>query len=56
MGLGLPHPRCTYPESLKVIDEKLGHLGPELIEKVTITNAARIYNIDVPQEMLQAAE
>jgi len=55
-GSDFPHPRCTYPNSLKVIDEKFGHLGPELIEKITITNAARFYNIDVPQEMLQAAE
>jgi len=55
-GSDFPHPRCTYPNSLKVIDEKLGHLGPELVEKVTITNAARFYNIDVPKAMLQAAE
>ena len=55
-GSDFPHPRCTYPDSLKVIDEKLGFLGPEVVEKVTITNAARFYGIDVPQEMLQAAE
>ncbi|MBM3511728.1 MAG: amidohydrolase [Alphaproteobacteria bacterium] len=54
-GSDFPHPRCTYPNSLKLIDEKFGHLGPATVEKITVTNAARFYNIDLPKEMRMKA-
>ena len=47
-GSDFPHPGCTYPDSLGVIDDIFQHLSADNVRKVTIDNAARFYNIDMP--------
>ncbi len=39
-----PHPACTWPDSGIVIEEGLGHLAPEVQEKVVWRNIARMFN------------
>ena len=54
-GSDFPHPRCTYPNSLKVIDNNFGHLGKDVVQKIAQDNAARFYNIEVPAEYVAVA-
>lgn len=58
-GSDFPHARCTYPNTLKVVDRVLGHLGEEIRDDIALYNAARFYNFDLPSELRpreQAAE
>lgn len=55
-GSDFPHPRCTYPNSHKVIEENFGHLGKETLRKISLENAARFYNIELPDSLERAAE
>ena len=54
-GSDFPHPRCTYPNSHKIIDEKFGHLDAESLEKISLTNAVGFYNMELPAEYAAAA-
>ena len=54
-GSDFPHPRCTYPNSHKVIEGVLGHLDPEVQAGIAGLNAARFYNIELPQQRAVAA-
>jgi predicted TIM-barrel fold metal-dependent hydrolase len=44
-----PHPTCLYPDPLGSIGEALAHLEPEVLRKVLGGNAARVYNIALPE-------
>jgi hypothetical protein len=39
-----PHPACIWPGASGVIERDLGHLAPEVRQKVLAGNAARLYN------------
>lgn len=43
-----PHPACTWPDSGIVIEEDLGHLAPEVREKIVWRNIARMFNSGEP--------
>ncbi len=47
-GSDFPHARCTYPNTLSVIDRVFGKLTPAMREDLTLRNAARVYNITLP--------
>lgn len=54
-GSDFPHARCTFPNTLKVIDKVLGHLGDQMRDDISLHNAARFYNFEVPPELQQVA-
>ena len=41
-----PHPDSIWPNSRRIIQETMGHLGPEVIKKLTHDNAAKLYGLD----------
>ena len=47
-GSDFPHARCTYPNTMKVIDRVFGHLDEEIRRDITFNNCARFYNFDLP--------
>ena len=48
-GSDFPHPRCTYPNTGKVVERVLGHLDEETQRNIAGLNAARFYNIELPE-------
>jgi predicted TIM-barrel fold metal-dependent hydrolase len=40
-----PHPACLFPDAYDYLRGALADAGPELVNKVVSTNAARVYNI-----------
>ena len=44
-----PHPNSSWPNSLAVIEENLGHLPPEARAKVLRENVARLYGMKVTE-------
>ena len=50
-GSDFPHARCTYPNTLKVINRVLGHLGDDMRNDIALYNAARFYNFELPPEL-----
>lgn len=50
-GSDFPHARCSYPNTLKVVDKVLGHLGQQTRDDIALYNAARFYNFDLPEEL-----
>jgi predicted TIM-barrel fold metal-dependent hydrolase len=54
-GSDFPHARCTYPNTLKVVDRVLGHLGEQTKRDISFNNAARFYNFDITDEVLSLA-
>ena len=49
-GSDFPHPRCTYPNTHKVVDRVLGHLDEETQRDIAGRNAARFYGVELPAE------
>lgn len=47
-GSDFPHPRCTYPKSLRIIDDLFGRLGPEVRDGIAWKNVAHFYNLEEP--------
>lgn len=47
-GSDFPHPRCTYPNTPKVVERVLGHLDEDIQKDIAGRNAARFYNIELP--------
>jgi len=43
-----PHPTCLYPDPLNGIGNILGQVNVDIRNKVLSSNAAHVYNIDVP--------
>ncbi len=39
-----PHPACTFPTSGMIIAQDLGHLDQDVRTKITVGNAARVFN------------
>lgn len=54
-GSDFPHARCTYPNTLKVIDQVLGHLGDDVRDDIALYNCARFYNFELPSELQRVA-
>jgi uncharacterized protein len=54
-GSDFPHPRCTFPNTVKVVDRVLGHLDPKVRAGIAGLNAARFYNIALPGAPAAAA-
>ena len=54
-GSDFPHARCTYPNTLKVVDRVLGHLGEKTKRDIAFYNAARFYNFEIPPELQRLA-
>ena len=54
-GSDFPHARCTYPNTLKVVERVLGHLGKEMMEDIALRNCARFYNFELPPEPISMA-
>ena len=50
-GSDFPHARCTFPNTLKVVDQVLGPLGDEIRDDLSIHNCARFYNMQLPPKM-----
>ena len=48
-GSDFPHPRCTYPNSHKIVAEAFGGLAADVQADITYRNAARLYGIQVPE-------
>ena len=48
-GSDFPHPRCTYPNSEKVVRKAFGNLPADVQEDITFYNAARLYGIAPPE-------
>jgi predicted TIM-barrel fold metal-dependent hydrolase len=44
-----PHPTCLYPSVREKVQQTLGGLGEEIQRKVLYQNAARVYQLDVPE-------
>ena len=53
-GSDFPHPRCTYPNTHKVVERVLGHLDERLQREIAGLNAARFYNVDLPKHVGQS--
>ncbi|MCE2482150.1 MAG: amidohydrolase [Alphaproteobacteria bacterium] len=47
-GSDFPHPRCTFPNSHAVIRKAFGNLPDDVVADITFHNAARLYDIDLP--------
>ena len=47
-GSDFPHPRCTFPNSEKIVDQTFGNLPQDVQDDLAFFNAARFYDIDVP--------
>ena len=47
-GSDFPHPRCTYPNSQKIVDDILKDLALGIRDDIAFWNAARLYDIDPP--------
>jgi hypothetical protein len=43
-----PHASSTWPDTQDFIDRSIGHLGPELIAKITHQNAAKLFRHPLP--------
>lgn len=46
-----PHPNSTWPRSHQVVARDLSHLGEDVQQKLTRLNAARLYNLPLPQSV-----
>ncbi len=55
-GSDFPHPRCTFPNSLKIVTETFATLPADVQEDLTCGNAARLYGIEVPEAASLAAQ
>lgn len=55
-GSDFPHTRCTYPNSQRIVKEKLGKLGDKKMADMSYFNAARLYDIELPKTRAIAAE
>ncbi|MSP51445.1 MAG: hypothetical protein EXQ91_03505 [Alphaproteobacteria bacterium] len=55
-GSDFPHARCTYPNSQKVVQKTLGHLGAKAMADLSYYNCARLYNIDLPKNRVVPAK
>ena len=47
-GSDFPHARCTYPNTMKVVERIFGHLDEATRRDITFNNCARFYNFDPP--------
>ena len=45
-----PHTTCLYGNIEETIERGLGHVAPEIREKIVWGNAARLYGIDGPTD------
>jgi len=46
-GSDFPHARCTYPNTLKVVERVLGGQGQAVMEDISFYNCARFYNFEI---------
>ena len=46
-GSDFPHARCTYPNTMAVVDRVFGNLDERTRRDITCDNCARFYNFDV---------
>jgi len=46
-----PHQNSTWPHSREVIARDLGHLAPEVRQKLVCDNVARLYDLEVPSAL-----
>jgi predicted TIM-barrel fold metal-dependent hydrolase len=46
-----PHPNSTWPRSHEVVARDLGHLAEDIQQKLIRRNAARLYNLPLPQSV-----
>ncbi len=44
-----PHQNSTWPNSKRVIERTLGHLSADIKRKLLCANAAKLFQIDIPQ-------
>ena len=51
-----PHPRNTFPNSHAVLDRVLTNVPDDVKADVSGLNAARLWNLEVPAHMAEAAE
>lgn len=54
-GSDFPHPRCTYPNSHQVIEANYARLGEDIMRKISLGNAARFYQIELPASVERVA-
>lgn len=47
-----PHCDSTWPNTQRIVHQEIGHLPPDVIERVTWRNAAELYDLDVPQSVI----
>ena len=45
-GSDYPHPDGVFPDSRAVIQENLGHLPKDVIQRITCENAAKLYRFN----------
>ncbi len=43
-----PHPTCLYPSIQEHVQETLGELEPRVQRKILYENAARVYQLSLP--------
>jgi predicted TIM-barrel fold metal-dependent hydrolase len=55
-GSDFPHARCTYPNSLQVVEDTLGKLGDKLKDDLSFYNAAKLFDIEAPESRAIVAE
>jgi predicted TIM-barrel fold metal-dependent hydrolase len=55
-GSDFPHARCTYPNSLKVVEDTLAKLGEQNMANMSYYNTARLYDIPLPASRAIAAK
>jgi len=46
-----PHPDSVWPNSRAAIERQMGHLPEEIVQQLTYGNAARLYGLDLPQDV-----
>jgi predicted TIM-barrel fold metal-dependent hydrolase len=44
-----PHSRTSWPHSRELMDKEIGHLRPDIIQKVVHDNAIKLYGLKVPE-------
>ena len=55
-GSDFPHPRNTFPHSHAILERVLKNVPDDVKANVAGLNAARLFNLDLPQDLTKAAE
>src|SRR5690606_35764369 len=49
-----PHPDSIWPNSVRTIEETMGHMDPQVVRGLVGANAAKLYGLDLSQATVKA--